>query len=109
MKAAYVTLVTAENYFPGAVALIRSLKRTLTSYPFVVITTEGLCSNLQDQLRDLGAEVRCLPRMQVPATPIFTHHPIHSKVCSVLTLTASCHSPSLCAGLVGRLYKIEYV
>ncbi len=81
MKAAYVTLVTAENYFPGAVALVRSLKRTKTSFPLVVITTEGLRSNLQDQLRDLGAEVRCLPRLQVPILALLcVHHQIHIKV-----------------------------
>lgn len=52
---AYVTLVTNEDYVPGAVALLRSLRRSRTSADRVVLHTSALSDERLAPLRDLGA------------------------------------------------------
>lgn len=53
---AYVTLVTSDFYVPGAEALARSLRRTGTRRPLVVMVTPRVSG--ADRLRALGCEVR---------------------------------------------------
>jgi inositol 3-alpha-galactosyltransferase len=40
-KVAWVTLITRESYLPGATLLAYSLKRHLSKYPLVILTTPG--------------------------------------------------------------------
>lgn len=52
---AYVTLVTNADYLPGAVALLRSLRRTGTTAGIVVLHTPAVAEGTLRPLVDLGA------------------------------------------------------
>ncbi|CAF1059959.1 unnamed protein product [Rotaria sordida] len=49
-RRAWVTLLGTEDYFPGVLALVRSLKRANSIYPLVVMMTKDVCSDEAQQL-----------------------------------------------------------
>ncbi|TYC56301.1 glycosyl transferase [Rhodobacterales bacterium] len=66
-RTAYVTLVTNRDYVCGAVALLRSLRRTETEADLVVLATPGVEEADLELLRPFGARIgRCerLPTSQ---------------------------------------------
>jgi glycogenin glucosyltransferase len=45
MSCAFVTLLTSDNYLPGALVLAKSLKKVATTFPVVVLATKDYVSD----------------------------------------------------------------
>ncbi|MEI9978500.1 MAG: glycosyltransferase family 8 protein [Edaphobacter sp.] len=57
-KNAWLTLSTEPEYLPGALALARSLRRSRSEYPLIVVVTPGSDASMIDALRREDCEVR---------------------------------------------------
>jgi len=58
MEACYLTLLGTENYLPGVLGLLRSLRRTGTTLPLVCLVVEGLPPACRERLE--GERVECV-------------------------------------------------
>lgn len=63
-NAAYVTLLTRENYLPGALVVDHCLKAVHSKYPFVVMITPELSQRARDVLTKRGITVREIQSLQ---------------------------------------------
>ena len=57
-RRAWVTLATEPEYLPGALGLARSLRRSRSEYPLIVMVTHPQYPSMVDALRSEGCEVR---------------------------------------------------
>src|ERR1700744_3867404 len=58
IKAAYVTLLTKDEYLPGTLVLDLCLKQVDSKYPFVVFATKTLSQDARDVLQRRGIHIR---------------------------------------------------
>jgi len=82
---AYVTLVTNADYAMGAVALVRSLKRTGTSADIVVLYTGGADAGCLRPLGELGAKL--VEADLLPTSPEFNQRHQREKLHSAAPFT----------------------
>lgn len=62
---AYVTLFIGEGYLPGAIALVRSIRRTGTDADIVVMYKDDLNPEALEPLRELGARLIAIDAVEV--------------------------------------------
>lgn len=64
---AWVTLSTEPEYLPGAIALARSLRRSQSKYPLIVMVTPDSDPSMIDTLHSEGCEVRVVEPIVISA------------------------------------------
>ena len=66
-RRAWVTLLTNAPYGRGVVALAHSLAEAESSFPLVVLVTEGVPAVVRQQCKEAGCEVREVEPLSLPA------------------------------------------
>lgn len=54
---AWITLITNDSYLPGVVALVKSLQKTSSKYPFIVMYTKGVSEEALGILNNLNCQL----------------------------------------------------
>lgn len=56
-KNAWVTLITKDSYLPGVIALVKSVQKTSSIYPFVVMYTNNVSEDSKNVLKLMNCEL----------------------------------------------------
>ncbi|SRR6266403_743534 len=73
-RKAYVTLLTKDSYFPGALTLERSLKSVQSRYPLVVLVTPTVPQRTKDALSRRKIQVREIQPLKPEGGPAIAGH-----------------------------------
>jgi len=73
-KAAFVTLLTKDSYFPGVLILEQSLKSVQSRYPLVVLVTPTLPQRARDALSRRRIQFREIQPLKPENGPAIAGH-----------------------------------